>query len=99
MFLAEIGRKCDIVNLDFANDKLPYKPSIDVRDLISLEVQLGCSSLSIDRLESLIVNNVREVCKTQLPLIYSVPSEFLHPSYKRTNASSTIVAQSSKHNK
>jgi hypothetical protein len=38
MFLNEINRKCDIINLDFANDKLPYQPSVDVRDLISLEV-------------------------------------------------------------
>ena len=37
MFLKELERKCDIVNLDFANDKLPYTPTIDVRDLISLE--------------------------------------------------------------
>lgn len=37
MFIDELGRKCDIVNLDFANDILPYTPSVDVRDLISLQ--------------------------------------------------------------
>ena len=38
MFVAELGRKCHIVNLDFANDILPYTPSVDVRDLVSLQV-------------------------------------------------------------
>ena len=38
MFITELGRKCEVVNLDFANDTLPYKPAIDVRDLISLQV-------------------------------------------------------------
>ena len=37
MFLSELDRKCDIVNLDFANDKLPYKCKIDVRELITIE--------------------------------------------------------------
>ena len=36
-FASTLGRKCSIVNLDFANDRLPYKCDIDVRDLISLE--------------------------------------------------------------
>ena len=38
MFIDELGRKCEIVNLDFANDTLPYIPAIDVRDLVSLQV-------------------------------------------------------------
>lgn len=38
LFMNAIGRKCHIVNLDFANDSLSYEPSIDVRELISLEV-------------------------------------------------------------
>jgi len=37
MFIEAIGRECAIVNLDFANDVLPYQATIDVRDLISLE--------------------------------------------------------------
>lgn len=38
MFINELGRKCEIVNLDFANDTLPYTPAVDVRELISLQV-------------------------------------------------------------
>ena len=38
MFIDELGRWCEIVNLDFANDILPYKAALDVRDLISLQV-------------------------------------------------------------
>ena len=40
MFLEAIGRNCIIINLDFANDKIPYEAAIDIRDLISLEVIL-----------------------------------------------------------
>lgn len=40
MFLKEIDRSCDIVNLDFANENIPYTPSIDVRDLISLQTAM-----------------------------------------------------------
>lgn len=36
-FMTAIDRKCAIVNLDFANDKLPYQAAVDVRDLVSLE--------------------------------------------------------------
>jgi len=36
-FAASLGRKCIIVNLDFANDALPYACDVDVRDLVSLE--------------------------------------------------------------
>jgi hypothetical protein len=38
MFLETIGRKASIINLDFANDKLPYKPAVDIRELISLDL-------------------------------------------------------------
>jgi hypothetical protein len=38
MFLTELDRRCDIINLDYSNDSLPYECSIDVRDLISLQV-------------------------------------------------------------
>jgi hypothetical protein len=39
MFMHEMGRSCDIINMDFANEKLPYKAAVDVRDLISLQVK------------------------------------------------------------
>lgn len=38
MFCNEIGRKAAIVNLDFANDRLPYEPTIDVRKHLTLQV-------------------------------------------------------------
>ena len=41
MLLNEINRKTTIVNLDFANDTLPYKATIDVRDLISIETVMN----------------------------------------------------------
>ena len=37
-YMDATGRSCAIVNVDFANDILPYVPAIDVRELISLEV-------------------------------------------------------------
>ena len=40
MYLEAIGRKCMLINLDFANDIIPYEPTIDVRNLISLEVYI-----------------------------------------------------------
>ena len=39
MFCNAIGRKAAIVNLDFANDVLPYTATIDVRKLITLQVE------------------------------------------------------------
>jgi hypothetical protein len=36
-FLDELGRTCDIVNLDFANDHVPYEIAIDVRELVDLD--------------------------------------------------------------
>jgi GPN-loop GTPase len=36
-FLDELGRTCDVINLDFANDHVPYETSIDVRDLVELD--------------------------------------------------------------
>jgi len=35
--MTALGRKCAIINLDFANDHVPYKPAVDVRDLCTLE--------------------------------------------------------------
>ena len=37
-FTAALGRRCEIINLDFANDILPYEVAVDVRELVSLEV-------------------------------------------------------------
>ena len=37
MYLECLGRSCSVINLDFANDSLPYSVNIDVRELISLE--------------------------------------------------------------
>ena len=36
-FLTALGRRCCVVNLDFANDNVPYEAAVDVRDLCSLE--------------------------------------------------------------
>ena len=36
-FLGAIGRNVSVVNLDPANDNVPYKPDIDIRDLVTLE--------------------------------------------------------------
>ena len=36
-FLLTLGRKVAVVNLDPANDTLPYEPDVDINDLISLE--------------------------------------------------------------
>jgi GTPase SAR1 family protein len=36
-FLGSLGRKVAVINLDPANDVLPYQPAADIRDLISLE--------------------------------------------------------------
>src|SRR5436305_397586 len=36
-FMSAIGRKCQIVNLDPANDATPYPCSLDVRDLVTLD--------------------------------------------------------------
>lgn len=37
MFMHSIGRSCEIINLDFANDSVPYTAAIDVREYLSLE--------------------------------------------------------------
>lgn len=37
MFTSELKRNCAIINLDFANDILPYKPTVDVRELVTLQ--------------------------------------------------------------
>lgn len=39
MFAEAVGRNCKVVNMDFANDRLPYTAAIDVRELVSLEVR------------------------------------------------------------
>jgi hypothetical protein len=37
-FTSQIERECAIINLDFANDIIPYIAAIDTRDLITLQV-------------------------------------------------------------
>lgn len=36
-FLSSMGRKVAIINIDPANEVLPYKPSVDISDLITLD--------------------------------------------------------------
>lgn len=36
-YLTVVGRKVALVNLDPANDVLPYKPDVDIADLVCLE--------------------------------------------------------------
>ena len=36
-FLSLLGRKAVVVNLDPANDRLPYECAVDLADLVSLE--------------------------------------------------------------
>lgn len=36
-YLNALGRRVAIINLDPANDVLPYKPDVDVADLVCLE--------------------------------------------------------------
>lgn len=43
--LRQVGRNAKIVNLDPANDCLPYKPAIDIRNLITLEKLMEQSKL------------------------------------------------------
>ena len=40
-FLQSLGRKVSIVNLDPANDALPYKAAVDISELITLENTLN----------------------------------------------------------
>jgi len=36
-FMSAIGRKCQVVNLDPANDRTAYPCALDVRDLVTLD--------------------------------------------------------------
>lgn len=36
-YLSALGRKVAIVNLDPANDALPYTPAVDISELVCLE--------------------------------------------------------------
>lgn len=45
IFIEALGRKCAIVNLDFANDHFPYDVTIDVRELVSLPAVMDEFSL------------------------------------------------------
>ncbi|ORY80818.1 GPN-loop GTPase [Protomyces lactucae-debilis] len=60
-FLGAIGRKASIINLDPANDALPYKADVSITDLISLaEIQqnegLGPNGGIIHAIETLVEN-------------------------------------------
>lgn len=46
MFCQEIGRKAAIINLDFANDALPYTATLDVRNFLTLQVRAGLLSVT-----------------------------------------------------
>lgn len=61
IFIEALGRKCAIVNLDFANDHFPYDVAIDVRELVSLpavmeEVSLGPNGGLVYCMEYLLAN-------------------------------------------
>ena len=58
MFVEAVGRNCRVVNLDFANDNLPYTAAIDVRELVSLEVRNN-------------PQNILHLCSSQLFSIHS----------------------------
>lgn len=63
MFTTELERKVALVNLDFANDILPYSPDIDIRDFFTIqqameEYELGpngglvfCMELLLQKIE------------------------------------------------
>lgn len=36
-FLTSLGRRVAIINLDPANESLPYQPAVDIGDLVGLE--------------------------------------------------------------
>lgn len=60
-FFALTGRRCAVVNLDPANDELPYDCSVDIRDLVSLdsvqhEFQLGPNGAMVYCMEYLEAN-------------------------------------------
>lgn len=44
-YLTALGRKVAVVNLDPANDSLPYKNAVDIMDLVSLEEVMRETSL------------------------------------------------------
>ncbi|GMG59155.1 unnamed protein product [Ambrosiozyma monospora] len=46
-FLNSIGRNSLVVNLDPANDKLPYKATIDIRDIVTLEEIMSDENLKL----------------------------------------------------
>ena len=82
MFVEAVGRNCKVVNLDFANDNLPYTAAIDVRELVSLEVRNNpqnilhlCSSqlFSIDAFTSHSFSDTLSTCVSlRFPIIWSL---------------------------
>lgn len=62
-FLSAIGRKLSIINLDPANDRLPYPCDLDIRDYIELEdvmneLNLGPNGGLMFAMELLIANGI-----------------------------------------
>ncbi|KAF8068151.1 Gpn2 [Scenedesmus sp. PABB004] len=60
-FLAGLGRRVAVVNLDPANDGLPYTPDVDVGDLVSVErvmeeLRLGPNGAMLYAMEHLAAN-------------------------------------------
>lgn len=53
-FLTALGRKVAVINLDPANDSLPYESAVDIMDLISLEEVMRETSLGPNGGDSLI---------------------------------------------
>lgn len=71
-FLGAIGRKACLVNLDCANDKLPYNADLDIRDFVTLEEVMATQELgpnggvlaAMDTLVDQVDQFIRELKKT-----------------------------------
>lgn len=93
-FFSAIGRKSTVVNLDPANDRLPYESVLDIRDFITLEQimeqeNLGPNGGLMYALESLdasieeIVSKLSKLIETHTYLIFDCPGQielFTHHS-------------------
>ncbi|CAH2355573.1 GPN-loop GTPase 2 [[Candida] railenensis] len=86
-FMSAIGRKSCIINLDPANDRLPYPVALDIRDFITLEeimeeLQLGPNGGLVYALESLdateideFVSKIDKLSKSSNYLIFDCPGQ------------------------
>ncbi|KAH3682723.1 hypothetical protein WICPIJ_006313 [Wickerhamomyces pijperi] len=93
-FFSAIGRKSTVINLDPANDRLPYDSALDIRDFITLEQIMEQESLGPNgglmyALESLdasideIISKLDALLKTHTYLIFDCPGQielFTHHS-------------------